>query len=48
MFEQDQVFYPYSNLWVIIIDEEHDNSYISDNSPRYDAVEIAQKNFWLK
>lgn len=37
------LFYPYNNLWLIIIDEEHDNSYISDNTPRYDGVDVALK-----
>ncbi len=37
------IFYPFSNLWVIIIDEEHDNSYKSDSAPRYDTIEIAEK-----
>ena len=30
-------------MWIIIIDEEHDNSYISDQTPRYNAIEIANK-----
>lgn len=34
------IFYPYNNLWIIIVDEEHDNSYISDTTPRYDAIEV--------
>jgi len=37
------LFYPYNNLWLIIIDEEHDNSYISDSSPRYNAIEVSEK-----
>ncbi|MDD3145377.1 MAG: DEAD/DEAH box helicase family protein [Candidatus Gracilibacteria bacterium] len=37
------LFYPYNDLGLIIIDEEHDNSYISDQSPRYNAVEISNK-----
>lgn len=37
------LFYPYRNLWNIIIDEEHDMSYISDAAPRYSAVEVAIK-----
>jgi primosomal protein N' (replication factor Y) len=28
---------------LIIIDEQHDNSYISDKSPRYNWVEVAEK-----
>lgn len=35
------LFYPYKNLWLIIIDEEHDRSYISDISPRYDAIDVS-------
>ncbi|MBW7954763.1 DEAD/DEAH box helicase family protein [Candidatus Gracilibacteria bacterium] len=38
---RSSLFYPYNNLGIIIIDEEHDNSYISDISPRYDAIEVA-------
>ncbi len=37
------LFYPYHSLWIIIVDEEHDNSYISDNAPRYDAIEVSEK-----
>ncbi|MDD5769886.1 MAG: DEAD/DEAH box helicase family protein [Candidatus Gracilibacteria bacterium] len=37
------IFYPYNNLGLIIVDEEHDNSYISDNSPRYDTIEVVNK-----
>ncbi|NVP17717.1 DEAD/DEAH box helicase family protein [Candidatus Gracilibacteria bacterium] len=37
------LFYPYNSLGLIIIDEEHDNSYVSDQSPRYNSVEIANK-----
>ena len=37
------LFYPYNNLWLIIIDEEHDNSYISSSAPRYNGIEIANK-----
>lgn len=35
------LFYPYSCLWSIIIDEEHDRSYVSDSAPRYNSIEIA-------
>ena len=35
------VFAPIDNLGVIIIDEEHESSYIQDNNPKYDAKEIA-------
>jgi len=37
------VFAPFSNLKMIIIDEEHENSYKSGNSPRYHARQVAQK-----
>lgn len=37
------LFYPYQDLGIIIIDEEHDNSYVSDNTPRYKSVIIAEK-----
>jgi len=43
IWTRSALFYPYNNLWLIIIDEEHDNSYISDQSPRYNAVEVANK-----
>lgn len=37
------LFYPYNNLASIIIDEQHDESYISDSAPRYNAWEVAEK-----
>ena len=37
------VFAPFRNLRMIIIDEEHENSYKSGNSPRYHARQVAQK-----
>lgn len=36
------IFAPLENLGVIIIDEEHDGSYQSDVSPRYDTRDIAK------
>ncbi len=36
------VFAPLSNLGAIIIDEEHDSSYISDFNPRYNALDVAE------
>lgn len=35
------VFLPFSNLGIIIIDEEHEGSYKSDSDPKYNAREIA-------
>jgi len=35
------VFMPFENLGAIIIDEEHDDSYRSDVTPKYEAVEAA-------
>lgn len=35
------VFAPFENLGIIIIDEEHETTYKSDNSPRYDAKRAA-------
>ena len=37
------LFTPFSRLGLIIIDEEHENSYKSELSPRYDAREVARK-----
>ena len=36
------IFSPVENLGVIIMDEEHDQSYISESNPRYDTHEIAE------
>lgn len=36
------VFAPLNNIGLIIIDEEHDMSYISGSNPRYDAKELAR------
>lgn len=35
------IFAPLSNLGIIIVDEEHENSYIQENNPKYNALEIA-------
>lgn len=35
------IFAPLENLGIIIIDEEHDGSYVSESSPRYDTKDVA-------
>ena len=37
------IFSPFKNLGLIIIDEEHTDTYKQDNNPRYDAIDIALK-----
>ena len=37
------VFTPFSNLGMIIIDEEHEGSYKSETNPKYHAREVAKK-----
>jgi primosomal protein N' (replication factor Y) len=37
------IFAPFSNLGVIIMDEEHDSSYKQDQAPRYNTMDIAVK-----
>ena len=36
------IFAPLENIGVIIIDEEHDTSYLSESDPRYDTKTVAQ------
>ena len=36
------IFAPVENVGVIIIDEEHDGSYVSEGNPRYDTVDVAE------
>ena len=43
IWTRSALFYPYNNLGLIIIDEEQDNSYISDSTPRYKSIEVAEK-----
>ena len=37
------VFAPIDNIGVIIIDEEHESTYKSDQNPKYETVDIAFK-----
>ncbi|MFA6939358.1 MAG: primosomal protein N' [Clostridiaceae bacterium] len=36
------LFLPFNNLGLIIIDEEHETSYKSEQSPKYDSVELSK------
>ena len=36
------IFLPFDNLGLIIVDEEHENTYKSDNNPKYDTREVAK------
>lgn len=36
------LFVPLNNIGLVIIDEEHDSSYISQTTPRYDTREVAK------
>ena len=36
------IFAPLQNLGLIIIDEEHDGSYTSESSPRYNTIKVAE------
>lgn len=40
---RSSIFAPFQNLGAIIIDEEHDNSYKQDQSPRYHTRDVALK-----
>lgn len=35
------IFAPFTNLGIIIIDEEHSNTYKQDNVPKYNAIDVA-------
>ena len=37
------IFSPFKNLGLIVIDEEHTDTYKQDNNPRYDAIDVALK-----
>lgn len=40
---RSSIFAPFQNLGLIIIDEEHENSYKQDKAPRYTVHKIAEK-----
>lgn len=35
------IFSPLKNVGIIILDEEHDQSYVSDSNPRFNAIDVA-------
>lgn len=37
------IFAPFTNIGLIILDEEHSDTYKQDNNPRYDTIDIALK-----
>ena len=37
------IFAPFTNIGLIILDEEHSDTYKQDNNPKYDAIDIAIK-----
>lgn len=37
------LFMPFDKLGIIIVDEEHEKSYVSETAPAYDAVETAER-----
>lgn len=41
------LFTPFSEVGLIIIDEEHESSYINESSPNYDAKEVATRLCYL-
>lgn len=41
------IFAPFSNLGLIVIDEEHETSYKSSMNPKYNAIEVAKKRVEL-
>ncbi len=42
------IFAPINNLGLIVIDEEHDDSYKSSQNPKYNTVEVAGKRIELE
>lgn len=42
------IFAPFNNLGLIVIDEEHENTYKSSQNPKYDSIEVALKRTKLE
>ncbi len=42
------IFAPFSNLGLIVIDEEHENTYKSSQNPKYDTIEVAEKRISIE
>lgn len=42
------LFAPIKNLGLIIVDEEHEETYKSSSAPKYDAIEVAIKRAYLE
>lgn len=42
------IFAPFKNLGLIIIDEEHENTYKSSQNPKYDTIDVAGKRCELE
>ncbi len=40
---RSSIFTPFNNLGVVIIDEEHERTYKSETTPKYDTIEVAKK-----
>ncbi len=43
VWTRSSLFYPYSNLWLVIVDEEHDASYKSEKTPKLDIREVLEQ-----
>lgn len=43
IWTRSSLFYPYMDLWLVIVDEEHDLSYKSDSTPKFDTREVINK-----
>ena len=39
---RSSIFVPLNNLGIIILDEEHSDTYHQENNPRYDTIEVAK------